>query len=47
MEFSLTISIQQHSQFTKSHLVREPLVDLTSEEIVDCLKALKWQCLDD
>jgi len=30
-------------QFTKSHLEKKPLIDLTSEEIVDGLKAAGWR----
>jgi len=46
VEFALTISIQHRLwfriQFTKSHLEKEPFIDLTSEEIVDGLKAAGW-----
>ena len=41
MDFMLTTSIQYHSKFTISHLEKEPLEYLTSEELVDFLKALE------
>jgi hypothetical protein len=30
------------SQLTKRHVQREPLADLTSEEIIENLKAIGW-----